>query len=197
VVVTAGYAVFFKIVGLISITALAATEVVFTILQASFMPGIGIGQACATLVGKYMGEKKLDHAERSIIEAVRLSLWIMGTVGLVFLTIPEMILPIFTEDASVIRNGIIALRLAGLIQFFDAVGLTLWFALSGAGNTSYPAVLESVTIWGFCLPVSYLTGIVLGYGFIGPWIAFGLQVIIFAAAMSWKVGRGDWKKIIV
>jgi putative MATE family efflux protein len=197
VIVTAGYAMFFKIAGLISITALAATEVVFTILQASFMPGIGIGQACATMVGKYLGEGKPDRAEESIVEAVRLSLWFMGSVGLIFLAIPHLILTVFTEDTGVVSHGTMALRLAGLIQFVDAIGLTLWFALSGAGNTTFPAVLETVVVWGFLLPVSYLTGVVLGYGFLGPWVAFGIEVIVFAGVMTWKISQGDWKKIVV
>lgn len=196
-IVTMGYAVFFKIVGLISVVALAATEVVFTILQASFMPGAGIGQACATLVGKSLGEENPHRAEICIIESVRLSFWIMGSVGVVFLAIPGLILPVFTNDPAVIHTGVFGLRMAGLVQFADAAGLTLWFALSGAGNTRFPAIIESITMWGVCLPLSYLTGVYWGWGFVGPWLAFGLNIVLFASLMVWKVGRGDWKTIQV
>ena len=69
-----GYVLLYKIVGIIGIIELAATEIVFTILQTSFMPAAGIGQACATLVGKHMGEKnkksRNKHTREHQIEPV-------------------------------------------------------------------------------------------------------------------------------
>ena len=78
-----------------------------------------------------------------------------------------------------IELGVNALRIAALVQFADAVGLTLWFALSGAGNTLFPAVLEAAIVWGFFLPASYVSGVVLGFGFMGPWMAFVLYIVFF------------------
>jgi len=195
--VVLGYAMFYKILAKIGVVELAATEVVFTILHTSFMPAAGIGQACATLVGKYLGEKEPDKAETSIIESVRWSLIIMGTIGSLFIFIPHLILPIFTNDPDVIRIGIVALRLAGFVQFADAFGMTLWFSLSGAGNTFFPAATESIIMWVFFLPFAYLTGVVLGWGFIGPWIGMGTYLFLFASILLWKTLKGDWKEIEV
>ena len=196
-IVMVGFVVFFKIVGIIGVVELAAVQIVFTILQSSFMPAIGVGQACATLVGKYMGEEKIKKAETSIVESVRWSFLIMGSVGVMFLFIPQYIIPIFTNDPRVMELGVDALRIAALVQFADAVGLTLWFALSGAGNTFFPAVVEAAIVWGFFLPASYVSGIILGFGFMGPWIAFVVYIVLFAIIMFWKIRKGDWKKIIV
>ncbi len=195
--VMVGFVVFFKIVGIIGVVELAAVEIVFTILQSSFMPAIGVGQACATLVGKYLGEEKTKKAETSIVESVRWSFLIMGSVGVMFLFIPQYIIPVFTNDPKVMELGVNALRIAALVQFADAVGLTLWFALSGAGNTFFPAVVEAAIVWGFFLPASYVSGIILGFGFMGPWIAFVVYIVLFAIIMFWKIRKGDWKKIIV
>lgn len=195
--VVLGYAMFYKILGRIGVVELAATEVVFTILHTSFMPGAGIGQACATLVGKHLGEKEPEKAETSIIESVRWALIIMGIIGSLFIFIPHLILPIFTNDPEVIRIGVVALRLAGFIQFADAFAMTLWFSLSGAGNTFFPAATESIIMWLFFLPFAYLTGIVLGWGFIGPWIGMGTYLFLFAIILLWKTLKGDWKEIEV
>ena len=195
--VMVGFVVFFKIVGIIGVVELAAVEIVFTILQSSFMPAIGIGQACATLVGKYLGEEKTKKAETSIIESVRWSFLIMGSVGVMFLFIPQYIIPVFTNDPKVMELGVNALRIAALVQFADAVGLTLWFALSGAGNTFFPAVVEAAIVWGFFLPASYVSGVVLGFGFMGPWMAFVIYIVLFAIIMFWKIRKGDWKEIII
>ena len=190
-----GYVLLYKIVGIIGIVELAATEIVFTILQTSFMPAAGIGQACATLVGKHMGEKKIRKAEISIHESTRLSLIVMGTVGVVFILIPETIINLFTTEKEVVVFGVLALSLAGFLQVIDAIGMTLWFALSGAGNTLYPSVVESLLVWFYFLPGSYYFGVILNYGFIAPWVFFGSYLLFFALAMVWKIKKGDWKKI--
>ena len=96
-----GYVLLYKIVGIIGILELAATEIVFTILQTSFMPAAGIGQSCATLVGKYMGENDTTKAELSIHESTRLSLFVMGAVGLFFVLIPETIIRAGIAVASI------------------------------------------------------------------------------------------------
>ena len=49
-----GWSVFYKIMALIGIIELATTQLLFTIMHASFMPALVGGKACATLVGNYM-----------------------------------------------------------------------------------------------------------------------------------------------
>lgn len=195
--VAVGWSFFYKIMGIIGLVELAATQVVFTIMHASFMPALGVGQACSTLVSKYMGEGKLDIAENSIKESIRLSEYIMGSMGMVFILFPHHILPIFTNDPDVIKLGIVILRLVGAIQFIDAIGFTLWFALSGAGDTFFPAVIESMLVWLFLIPFSYLTGISLSAGYLGPWFVLSGHIFLFAVIMVWRVAQGSWKHIEV
>lgn len=195
--VAVGWSFFYKIMGIIGLVELAATQIVFTIMHASFMPALGVGQACSTLVSKYMGEDRVDMAESSIKESVRLSEFIMGSMGLVFILFPKFILPIFTNDPAVIEIGVLTLRLVGAIQFIDAVGFTLWFALSGAGDTFFPAVVESLLVWAYLIPLSYVTGVYLNLGYMGPWFALLGHIFLFAAIMVWKVAQGKWKNIKV
>lgn len=195
--VTGGFAVFYKILGMIGTIELATTEVVFTIMHASFMPAIGIGQACSTLVGKYMGEKKINFAEIAIWDSVRIALFMMGTMGTIFFLIPHLILPIFTNDAEIVKYGVNGLRIVGLMQYADAVAITLWFALAGAGNTLFPGLVDGLLCWLVFLPGSYIFGVVYGFGFWGPWFFFSIYLILLACIMYWKVREGSWKHIVV
>ena len=193
--VTIVYVLFFKIIGMIGTVEVAATEVVFTLAMASFLPAVGFGVACATLVGKALGEEDPERAAVSMLESVRWSVIFMGTMGILFLLFPRPILLIFTKDGEVIEMGLVALRILGVVQFFDAVGMTLWFALSGAGNTLFPAIIDLSLSWGIFLPGSYLLGIVFGYGLIGPWLAFAIYLFLYAICITWKILKGDWKEI--
>ena len=189
------YVLFFKIIGMIGTVEVAATEVVFTLAMASFLPAVGFGVACATLVGKALGEEDPERAAVSMLESVRWSVIFMGTMGILFLLFPRPILLIFTNDGEVIEMALVALRILGVVQFFDAVGMTLWFALSGAGNTLFPAIIDLSLSWGIFLPGSYLLGIVFGYGLIGPWLAFAIYLFLYAICITWKILKGDWKEI--
>jgi putative MATE family efflux protein len=196
-VIAVGWSVFYKIMGMIGLIELATTELLFTIMHASFMPALGVGQACATLVGKYMGEKKIHKSEASIKESIRISVYIMGTMGMSFILIPEYYLFLFTDDPEIIRMGVFGLRMIGAVQFLDAIGFTLWFALSGAGNTLFPAVVESCLTWGVIVLGSYVFGVVLNLGFKAPWLLFPIYMGLFAGIMVWKISKGDWKEIEV
>ena len=121
----------------------------------------------------------------------------MGSIGLVFIFFPGVIIPIFTNDPAIIHISVIGLRIIGVLQFFDAVGLTLWFALTGAGNTIFPAIVESMLLWGIALPSSYILGVKMEMGFWAPWAVLPLHIILFALIITWKVRKGDWKEIEV
>ena len=196
-IIAFGWTMFMKIVGIIGIVELATTHVVFTIIHASFMPAMGVGMACSTLVSKYMGEKKIEKSVSSIKESVRLAEYGMGLLGLTFIFFPRLYLSIFTNDVSIIEMGVFGLRVAGALQFLDAIGFVLMFALTGAGNTVFPAIVDSVSTWVVVVGGTYFFAVYLGFGFIVPWLLFPLHMFIFAGAMTWKVYKGDWKEIEV
>ena len=118
-------------------------------------------------------------------------------MGLFFILFPEFILSLFTSDQSIITMGIWGLRVIGVIQFVDAVGFTMFLALTGAGNTLYPAMVESSLIWFFMLPLSYYFGVYSNLGFKLPWVVFAIYLILMAIILTIKVKKGDWKEIEV
>ena len=196
-IIAFGWTCFLKVVGIIGVVELATTHIIFTIMHASFMPAMGVGMACSTLVSKYMGEKKLNNSVDSIKESIRLAEYGMGTLGISFIFFPELYLSVFTDDKNIIEMGKIGLQVVGALQFLDAVGFVLLFALIGAGNTVFPAVVESLLVWTIVVFGTYFLGVYLDYGFSAPWILFPIYMFLFAGIMTWKVLQGDWKKIEV
>jgi Na+-driven multidrug efflux pump len=93
--------------------------------------------------------------------------------------------------------GKFGLRMLGAVQFLDAIGFVLWFALTGAGNTLFPALVESALVWIVVVFGGYIFCIVLGMGFKVLWILFPVYMALFASIMIWKIKKGDWKNIEV
>ena len=195
--VMASFTMFYKILGIIGVVELAATQIIFRIMHASFMPALGVGQACATLVGKYLGEKNPSKAEQSIYESLRGSFYMMGSMGICFILFAQYIIPPFTNDINVINVAVSGLRFVGLLQFVDAVCFTLWFALTGAGDTKIPALVDVLSHWVLFVPACWILGITFNFGFWGPWVAFGTHLTFFAIFIFWRFRMGVWKEIEV
>jgi len=187
--------IFYKIIAILGIIEMAATQIIFKIMHASFMPAIGIGQACATLVGKFLGEKKSDKAELSVTESLRGSLYIMGSVGICFILFAHNIIPMFIKDIDVINLAVPGLRFVGLLQFIDAFCFTLWFALTGAGDTKIPAIVDILNHWLIFIPLCYFLSIYCGLGYWGAWYSFAVHLTFIGIFMYIRFKIGNWKKI--
>ena len=91
--------------------------------------------------------------------------------------------------------GVYGLRIIGALRLLMLLDL-LWFALSGAGNTFFPAMVEAVLTWVVVVLGSYVVGVYYSLGFNALWWLFPVHLGLFAI-MTWKIKQGDWKKIEV
>ncbi|MAX10413.1 MAG: hypothetical protein CMG13_06155 [Candidatus Marinimicrobia bacterium] len=192
------YLAFYIIMENMTQTNFAAWGLILRIMHASFLPAMGIGQACATMVGKYLGEGSNTKARQSIAESLKLATGMMGFVGLVFILFPYNVINIFNigleEATPLAANG---LRFVGIFQIFDAICIVLFFSMSAGGDIKYPVYIEILMHWLIMVPLSWLFGIYLGYGFWGAISVFAGQVVFTAIIFIFRIQSGKWEKIEV
>jgi len=190
-----GFLIFYTILGQISVLAVAAGNVVMRIAAVSFMPGVGVGAGVQTLVGQSLGRNDPRGARRVAWGGVGLAVLIMGLLGLLFILVPSSIMRLFSSSADLISAGVPILRLMGLVQVIDAVGLTLSGALRGAGATR--AVMLVDVFCGFLLmpPLAWLFGIFFGWGLLGAWIGLLVWFTIYAVALTILFTRTSWQEL--
>ena len=188
---------FYIIMENMSVADLAAWGLIIRIMHASFMPAMGVGQACATMVGKYLGEKSIKKARQSILESLRLTIGIMGFVGLIFILFPYTVINIFNTIKEATPQAASGLRFIGIFQIFDAICIVLFFSMSAGGDIKYPVYVEILMHWLIMVPFSWLFGIYFGYGFWGALSVFASQVILTAIIFIFRVRTGKWEKIEV
>lgn len=188
-----GFSVFTALVARIGTVELAATNVCITVMSLAFLPGFGVGLAGASLVGQKLGAGKPDEAEIYGWESGRLGMILMGLIGISFIVIPSLIISIFTDDPAVIKAGIIPLRMMGLVQIFDALGMVFSQALQGAGLNRWVMIVEVGVNWGLFIPGTILLAFVLDWGLVGAWIALGVYLVVFGIIVTVKFASGSWK----
>lgn len=196
------FLVFFKFVGMTETApeevaaVLAATNILVTILSFSFMPGVGIGIAGATLVGQTLGAGKVTAARHYGWASTRFGVLFMGLAGLLYILFPREIISFFSRDPLVIAQGYWPLVILGAVQAFNGVGTVLSQCLEGAGATHWVLAAELIIYWLVLLPLTYLTAIHLGWGITAAWGCIGFMMILYAGVMIRKFRSDSWTEII-
>ena len=122
----------------------------------------------------------------------------MVASGILFLCIPSALARVFTDDASVIEQASVLLRIAGCFAVFDGIQCIAAGVLRGIADTRWPMVLALVGYWGLGLPVGWWLAFGRGMGPSGLW--WGLTVGLGAAAVLLTLRlrrrfRGEIKRV--
>jgi MATE family multidrug resistance protein len=194
-VTIAGFLVFLSLIGRIGVGELAVSNIIIKAFDFSFMIGIAIGAASATLVGRSLGERNPALAARYGWHSVAIGSLFMGVIGASFVFFPREIMGIFTSDHAAIEKGAVPFRLLGAFQFIDAVGIILSRTLQGVGSTLYVMIAEMACMGGVLVPFAYASVEIFHAGVLAAWCAIYLYIVCFAGAMAWKFREGGWKRI--
>jgi len=167
--------------------ALAGYQIGLRIEALAFMPGFGFSVAAMVLVGQYIGAKKYDDAYESGILSAKIAMIFMGSVGVVLVAFPEMMIQFFTNDQQTMEQAALYLRLVGIAQIPLALTFVLSGALRGAGATNLSMRISIGSLWMFRIIPSYIV-LVLGGGILGIYIAMTLETFI-KGIWFWRVYR--------
>ncbi len=189
------FAVFTTLVARMGDASMAASQAFISLLSLSFMQASGLSVAAATLVGRYVGAGDPQAAERSFRTALGLAAALGATVALLFLTVPEALLGLYSRDAAVLSLGGPLLALGAGFQLLDALGIASSGALRGAGDTRWPFLVQAGLAWFVFLPAAWLCGITLGGGLTGAWAGGVVYVAGLAIAFVWRFRAGAWRRI--
>lgn len=194
---SSGQMVFTMLVAGLGAIALAANQVIMTVMSISFMPGFGFGLAATTLVGQNLGAQQPERAERSGYVASNLAAVFMTCVGVMFFFASHQIAGLFTTDAAVQLAAGDNIKILAISQPALAFVMVLAGALRGAGDTKWVMFVTLVGTWGSRVIIGWFLGIHLGLGLRGVWIAMVLDNLIRAALLVTRYRGGQWKFIRV
>jgi MATE family, multidrug efflux pump len=189
------FATFTTLVARMGDAPMAASQAFVMLLSLSFMQAVGLAVGASTLVGRYVGAGDPDAAERSLRSALRLGAVVATAVAALYVSIPGLLLRIFTDDPAVVSLGVPLLAIGAVFQLCDAVGIITEGALRGAGDTRWPFLAHTLLGWGFFVPAAWTLGIALGGGLRGAWLAGLLYVASLSSVLVWRFRSGSWRHV--
>ncbi len=192
-IATASWIGVMRIVAIYGSSAIAAYTIALRMLEFTFLPAWGLGNAAATLVGQNLGAERPDRAERSAWAAARYNAAFMAIAGALMLLFAPGITALFSADPDVLRIGTSCLRILGLGFPMYAVGMVVVQALNGAGDTASPSLLNFICFWLVQIPLAlYLaTGTPLQSN--GAFTAIVVSESLLTVLSVIVFRRGRWK----
>lgn len=158
--------------------ALAAHQVALNIAGVTFMVPLGMSSAGAVRVGHAVGRGDAYAAGHAGWAVIVLGVSFMMAAAIAFLSVPALLVRLFTPDEAVIATGVALVRVAAAFQLFDGMQVVTTGALRGLGDTRTPMLTNLAGHWLFGLPVGAWCAFVLGWGVVGLWIGLSLGLIL-------------------
>jgi len=172
---------------------LAGHQVALQLAALTFMVPLGVAQATSILVGQAVGRGDAHAARRATGAGMLTGVGFMALTAVMFLTMPDLLARVFSDDPPVIAAVGLLLPIAGVFQVFDGLQVVAAGALRGVGDTRVPMVLNLVGFWLLGLPVSVALGFGLDWGPTGVWwglaIGIGAVAVMLASRVRLRLGR--------
>jgi MATE family multidrug resistance protein len=163
--------------------AAAAHQIVLNIAGFIFMIPYGIGTAAAVRVGQAVGRLDAHGMRLAGWVAVCLATGVMAGSAVLFATLPQPLVRIFSADAGVIAVGASLLLVAAVFQLFDGLQTVTTGALRGLGETRLPMLWNLAGHWFVGLPVGYHLAFGWQWGVYGLWVGLSIGLIMIGSAL--------------
>ncbi len=190
-----GVVMFIRIVSGLGTVAYATHQIVSNVLSLSFAPGQSFGIAASTLVGRSLGEGRVDRADTYIKETNRLALISSAFFGLLFFFFGTQFVALYTDDPSIIVMSGSVMRIVALIQPFQASAFAISGGLRGAGDTISTLIVTIIGVFVIRISLAYVLINIMGLGLIGAWIAMLSDQIIRWIGITLRYKTDKWKTI--
>jgi putative MATE family efflux protein len=197
IIATSSWIGLVRIVSTFGSEVLAGYTIAVRIFVLTFLPSWGLSNAAATLVGQNLGARQPERAERSVWITGFVNMAFLGVVSVVYITMNETLVRIFTDDTAVVAAGAECLRVVSYGYLAYAWGLVMPQAFNGAGDTMTPTRINLVCFWMLEIPLAYLLALELGAGASGVYWSIVIAESTAGFVGIWLFRRGRWKTMRV
>ena len=179
------------IVGMISAAALAAQQIIYSVIYAALCAPLGLGEAVRVRVAYGAGKKSIELSQQSANIASFLAG--LSTLGIAFLLwfFPEKLIGIFldinnSKNLEVINLSIKISLYAGFFLLIDGILIVIREAVRGFRDTRSPLWISITGYWIVGMSTGVVLCIPLNYGPTGLWAGLVSGVIFANILMFWK-----------
>ena len=173
--------------------AITAFQITNTISQLTWVFCMGFGNGIGVLIGKRIGERKMEEAHGYAMR----SMWFMplvgAIVGVLLLPLSQLLPFFFKVEPDVLRTATYMLLI--LIAFYPFNSFCMNWVVGvcrAGGDTVFTAVVELCTLWLVAIPLGFLASSVLHLSAVWIYVFVMSEGIVKAVIGFIRVASGKW-----
>jgi putative MATE family efflux protein len=163
---------------------------------------VGLGSGSQILVAHLVGNREFDKASSRMHQSLVWSAVSAFLVAAVVALCGTQLLSLYTQNApnaqEILALGSALLWCDVILQPFKAANIVLTNALRASGDSSFPAVFGTISMWtlglGTTLLLCYGAGSWVGLGAIGLWLGMATDELYRSIANYLRWRSGVWKR---
>ena len=173
--------------------SIAAINVNATIEELGFVIFLGLGNACAVIVGNRIGAGRKDEAYEIVRRVIILGMIFAVLVGLVIIIFREAVVGLYDLSPSGENNVrwlLLVMASTLWIRMFNFS--TFIGALRAGGDTRFALIMEICSIWLIGVPAAYVGAFVLHLPVYLVYLMVMLEEVAKAFVSSWRFRSRKW-----
>lgn len=175
-------------------TVVTANSYISTITNYNYLFALAIAQGTAIMIGWKIGAGKKEEAYKLCYSSFRKGLAVSVLITFACVFGGKYILGCFTKNEDIIKIGIIIFTIDIINEVGRCANLIIINSLRAAGDVRFPVVAGVFSMWGVSVVLSYVFGVVFGMGFVGVWLAKGLDEVVRGVMMYVRWKSKKWQK---
>lgn len=173
--------------------SIAAVNINATIEELAFVVFMGLGNACAVMVGNRIGAGKKEEAFETVRRVVILSVFFAWVVGLVVILLRDAVVSLYDLSPSGENNvRMLMLMMASVLWIRMFNFSTFIGALRAGGDTRFALLMEVCSIWLIGVPAAYIGAFVLHLPVYYVYLMVALEELAKAFVSGWRVYSRKW-----
>ena len=186
------------LMGLFGAVALAASQIVFGVIDVGLVLAFALAEAAAIRVAHGIGAGRPQQSRNAGFLALAMGSVIILCAAAIAWSVPELIVGLFlgaleTADPAVTTLAISLFTVAAIFQIFDGLQMIAVQALRGLKDTLMPMLLACLGLWGFGVTGGYVLGFVVDWGPQGLWWGLALGLGVSALLLVWRFHIKTWR----
>ncbi len=171
---------------------LAVSNIVRSLSAFPFVMVSSFAATCSSLVSNLIGAGEVRYVWGTIWQCIRLSALCTGSVLLIFVLFPQVVLRIYTDSPELIQASIPSLMVLVSSYILSLPGFILFQTVSGTGNTRSALGMELVALGIYSVFV-YWVIICLRPDVMYGWFSEHVYAICILSFSYLYLKRGHWQ----
>lgn len=193
-----------SIVNVIATASVMGTAVINTrtycnmICMLAYIMTMSLGIGTQIVVGHSVGAKDYDYAYKRVMKMLSIAMVISMSLAVLNFFVSDFTLGWFTDNPAILTLGKKVMFVAIFLEIGRTINLVIINSMKAAGDVKFPTIIGIISMWGFAVLMSYVFGVLLGWGLVGVWIAMALDEIFrgIVVLIRWKKGSWRNKRVI-